>query len=145
MFLLLELGNMITYKQAAKAVAWVIFFHIIGLIALYSWYPGYDIFMHFAGGAAMAVLGFAMFDHLIKNVTFKSKKIWVKRLFYFLVIVGFVMIIGVAWEWHEYISDQLLAPLFHWTVPAQPSVSDTMKDLLDDFLGAVCVVLWRGL
>ncbi len=136
---------MTTYKQAAKAVAWVVFFHIIGLIALYSWYPGYDIFMHFAGGVAMALLAFAIFDHQIKGVTFKSKQTWVKRLFYFFVVVGFVMLIGVAWEWHEFISDQLLAPFFHWTIPAQPSVADTMKDLFDDFLGAVCVVLWRGL
>ncbi len=135
---------MTTYKQAAKAVAWVAFFHILGIVALYSWYPGYDIFMHFGGGVAMGLLAFAMFDDQVKQVTFKSKKTWVRRLFYFFLVVGFVMMIGVMWEGYEFFCDHVMNPNFGWKI-AQTSVTDTMKDLLDDFLGGLCVVLWRGI
>jgi hypothetical protein len=135
---------MTTYKQAVKAIAWVVFFHILGLIALYSWYPHYDIFMHFAGGLAVAVLAFALFDHNIKTISLTHKNKIYKRLFYFVMVVGFTMMIGVGWEWYEFISDNVMAPEFGWLV-AQTSVIDTMKDLLFDFCGATCVVLWRGL
>lgn len=135
---------MMAYKQAVKAIAWVVFFHILGLIALYSWYPHYDIFMHFAGGVAMAVFAFALFDHNIKSISFISKNKIYKRLFYFLLVVGFVMLVGVGWEWYEFLSDKIMVTNFGWVI-AQTSVVDTMKDLLFDFCGATCVVLWRGL
>jgi len=135
---------MTTYKQAATAIAWVIFFHILGMIALYSWYPYYDVPMHFGGGVAMAVLALALWDNNVINVNLVSKKKWPQLVFYTLCVLGFVALVGIGWEWGEFLLDQLATVRQQWGL-AQTSVADTLADLFFDLLGAMCVILWRKL
>lgn len=133
---------MMTYKQAVTAILWVLFFHALGMLALYSWYPYYDVFMHFAGGLAMAVLGFAMWDSLVRSVTFTNKNPWLKDGFTAFCILGFVALIGIGWEWFEYGFDAVAAVRLSWGL-AQTSLADTMADLFLDLLGGLAVVMHR--
>ncbi len=133
---------MTTYKQAAKAVAWVIFFHILGMIALYSWYPYYDVPMHFGGGVAMAVLALALWDHVVLDVRFKLKQEWLSKVFFAGVVLGFVGLIGIGWEWMEFILAELTR-VNSWSGLVQMGLGDSLADLFFDLLGALCVILWR--
>lgn len=135
---------MTTYRQAATAIAWVLFFHALGMLALYSWYPHYDVFMHFGGGVAMGILAFALWDHVIRGVSFSVKKPWLKDAFNAFCILGFVALIGIGWEWFEYLFDAFLQARLSWGL-AQTSLADTMADLLFDLLGGLAVILHRKL
>lgn len=135
---------MITYRQSGIAIFWVIFFHALGMFALYSWYPHYDVLMHFGGGVAMGVLGLALWDHAIRSITFTQKKLWLRDVFFAFCIVGFVGLVGIAWEWFEYGFDAVFAVRQDWGL-AQMGLGDTMFDLFMDLAGGLAVVLWRKL
>ncbi|MDO8625522.1 MAG: hypothetical protein Q7R47_05545 [Candidatus Diapherotrites archaeon] len=133
---------MTTYRQAVTVIAWVLFFHALGLFALYSWYPYYDIPMHYAGGLAMGVLGLAVWDHLVRGVRFSVKKKWLSGAFTAFCVLGFVALIGIGWEWFEFLFDAFVAERFDLAV-TQASVADTMGDFFFDLAGGASVVLWR--
>ncbi|MBI1908101.1 hypothetical protein HYS28_01625 [Candidatus Uhrbacteria bacterium] len=133
---------MTTYRQAVTVIAWVLFFHVLGVIALYSWYPHYDIPMHYAGGVAMGVLGFALWDHAVRSVSFSVKKPWLKDAFTTVCILGFVALIGIGWEWFEFAFDMAVADRFDFGL-AQLGLADTMGDFFFDLAGGLSAVLWR--
>jgi len=54
-------------------------------------------------------------------------------LHHLLFVLGFAMLIAVAWEFHEYIIDETIGKWNGWA-KTQISLSDTMGDL---FLGGV--------
>lgn len=131
-----------SYRQAGLAIFWVLFFHVLGMIALYSWYPYYDAPMHFGGGVAMGVLALALWDNHIRSVTFTSKKPWARDVFFTFCVLGFVALIGIGWEWFEFVFDELVVVRQQWGL-AQTSLADTMGDLFLDLAGGLAVVLWR--
>ncbi len=133
--------RMISYRQAATTIGWVLFFHALGMLALYSWYPYFDVPMHFGGGVAMGVLALALWDHHIRSITFSVKNPWVKHIFFALCILGFVGLVGIAWEWFEFGLDEFFTVRNNWGL-AQAGLSDTMADLFLDLLGGLVVVLW---
>lgn len=101
---------------------------IMGRTGVYGIFPNIDIPMHVMGGFAIAMLGFAFFQ---KGIGKQKLPKW----FVYLFIVGFVMLIGVFWEFHEWILDRTIHASRHLSF-SQSSIDDTMKDLLDDFIGA---------
>ena len=62
---------------------------------------------------------------------------------YAIYIAGAVMIVGVAWEWGEYVMDAFFSPK-RFAFRLQLGLGDTMGDLLSDFCGglvlAVCMI-----
>ncbi|GEM_PF-5153982 len=60
----------------------------------------------------------------------------------FIFAISFVALIGVLWEFYEFLTDVLLPimPILH-PVIAQPSLADTMADFFFDLLGSVTVCL----
>ncbi len=93
---------------------------------LYATQPLFDVFMHVLGGFAIAYMFVVMIDAYKMSWWKQIPSLW--RIIF---IAGFVMLFGVAWEWYEFLSD-----IFYHT-NHQPSLTDTVYDLLFDLTGAL--------
>jgi hypothetical protein len=132
-----------TFKKSVLIITTVLIAHAIGLLfGLYELIEWYDVPMHAGGGFAMGALGLAIWNEGIEEVRFKGA---LKRhLKWWLVpgiVLGFVALIGVLWELHEWLLDLV--------IPAagslrQPSLPDTMTDFVFDLLGgAAALLIWN--
>ncbi len=122
----------LSIKLFAKMLSFPFFVYLLG----YAWEVGWDKYhvlwwpnrlVHFLGGVSMAVMAYFILD-LIKKLKWVNNA---NKFVDFFLILFFVMSTTVVWEFYEYISD-----VFFFTV-AQPSVDDTMKDMLMGMLGAI--------
>ena len=116
----------------------VVFFVAHG-VALYSflyWKVSWlDIVMHFLGGALVA-------SAMVWWVYF-SGRISLPRLSFFFtltLILGGVALIGVLWEFFEFLVDKFITKNNYIDL-LQLGVIDTMKDLFMDILGGLAVGL----
>jgi len=135
-----------TLKKAITIIAIVLGFHALGLIfSLYEIFGWYDIPMHIGGGFAMGALGLAIWLEGVEEVKFKG---WFqKHLKWWLVpgiVLGFVSLIGILWELHEFVLD-VIFPLVIDELKRQPDMSDTMMDFTMDLVGGILslVAFWR--
>lgn len=105
-------------------------------IYLYSNYKHFDTLMHGLGGLAIAFM-FLTMQHEYKLSWWQH----IPRPWKIIFILSFVALFGIAWEWYEFLSDQLFG------THNQPSLADTMHDLLLDLIGAslMCLVKFRSL
>lgn len=127
-----------TFKRASVITGIVLLFHGIGLLFHLYWvFPWYDIPLHFGGGLAMGAFGIALWHQGIEHVTFKTMlerhlSPWLVPLF----VIGFVALIGVLWEMHEFLLDVAIGG-----VARQADVADTMADLFNDIAGGLLALL----
>lgn len=91
----------------------------------------YDVMLHILGGAWIGTLFIYLFAY--RWQFFDGKKSFLYSL---TVIVGFALLMGVLWELYEFGFDQTIGAKYALPL-TQPSLFDTMKDLLDDILGGV--------
>lgn len=140
---------MIRFRHAFGAILAVLVVHVIALsFDFYHTVGWFDILMHFFGGYAMALLALAVYGWLGERLEIKSRPhpqsalgITLLQLVF---VVGFVMIIGVVWEWYEFIFDQFATTMVAKYGVAQMGLADTMDDLLNDCVGSLTAwVLWR--
>lgn len=140
---------MIKFRHAFFAIAAVLTVHVfaVGL----GWYQSLgwlDIPMHFFGGYAIAILALATYNWILSqiSISIRSSKSspYARLLLEGVFVVGAVMIVGVAWEWYEFIFDQFATSMVAKYGFAQMGLPDTMDDLLNDTLGALTAwYLWR--
>lgn len=135
-----------TIKKSLLIIAIVLGFHGLGLVlGLYQLMGQYDTIMHLLGGFAMGCLGLGIWQEGIEEVRFKG---WFqKHLKWWLipaVVLGFVSLIGILWELHEFILD-VLFPAVIEELNRQPDIPDTMMDFSMDLFGGVIalIVYWR--
>ncbi len=135
-----------TLIKAFFAIIAVLFAHALAIVFhLYGLWHWLDIPMHFAGGLAMGLLALALWQEGIVEVRFKG---WLaKHLEWWLVplfIFGFVALVGVAWEIYEYVMDNYFTAVIDgvYQIVRQPSLADTMFDLVMDLLGATVVAAY---
>ena len=134
---------------AVGGIFTVLVVHVIATISgFYYQFGWFDIPMHFFGGYVMAILGLALYQKLIVNLEsstdVNSRTKVSKLLLSFIFVLGLVMIIGVAWEWYEFLFDQFAKLMVTKYGVAQMGLPDTMDDLFNDFLGAIAAwLLWR--
>lgn len=105
--------------------------HVAGLS--YQWYHKLwwiDIVMHASGGFWVAMV-VAYGYQLVAPQSHVSMPRWL----YFSSLLGIAMIIGVVWEWGEFVSDALFFPT-RFVFRMQLGLTDTMGDLLADLVGA---------
>ncbi|MFA5946771.1 MAG: hypothetical protein WC813_01990 [Patescibacteria group bacterium] len=102
---------------------------------VYGMVPWFDSVMHFSGGVAMAMLAYGLWG---MGLGLYDKKVMdsIPVLIQVITVIGFVSFIGVAWEWHEFLIDQMHLRNLVAFIPMQPGIGDTMKDLFLDILGA---------
>ncbi len=141
---------MIRFRNAFFAIAAVLFVHVIALgMGLYASVDWFDVPMHFFGGYAIALLALAVWNWIGDLVEIRSKTVsanpYARLVLEGVFVVGFVMIIGVAWEWYEFLFDQFATSLVRELGVAQPGLADTMDDLFNDFVGGIAAwVFWRN-
>jgi hypothetical protein len=114
---------------------------LLGCLHLIFTYSGFyqnsgwdwiDIPLHLTGGACVAFAAAMIIVYAIK----------IKKLpplpwyFFILSVLGVVIIVGVVWEFYEFLAD-----VFYPVVLRQPSNADTMKDLANDLNGGLILVL----
>ena len=111
-----------------------LFLHIFATIYhLYWLFPWFDIPMHFLGGFLLAIIFFYFwrFAHISIGTGVSS----VPNVFVALVLtLGFVALIGVFWEFYEFLRDFYLLTGGKISV-FQNSFADTVKDLFFDLVG----------
>ena len=128
-------------KQAKRHSAWLAFsllaiaaFHLVFFFT--DWYAAVsslDKLMHFSGGAWLVAFG-AYF-------LFGRGSVRATGFFYeALVLVAFATLVGVIWEFHEFLADSLMTDP---TRVMQTGILDTMGDLFFDMLGATMTVIAR--
>src|SRR3989339_1113526 len=110
-----------TMKHAWLVITAVLVLHAFGLMFhLYDLLEWYDVPMHFGGGLAMGALGLAIWCEGIEEVKFKGAL--QRHLKWWLlpgVILGFVALIGVLWEVHEWLLDEWLGG----SIARQPNIA----------------------
>ena len=93
--------------------------------------PHVDSVMHFTGGIALGILIFGLLSYAVKLR-------WILppgRLLLFILIFSLVTTGAVFWEFSEWTLDTILGTRM------QPSLGDTMKDLLLGQFGAIVYAL----
>lgn len=131
---------------------WIFAVFLANIIALYfdiyrdfTWL---DVPMHFFGGYTVAMLGVVLYGWIRERVEVRPKKhaqgafavILLEGMF----VLGFVMIISVAWEIWEFFMDQFATAFVDRFGVTQPGIADTMNDLFNDGVGAVTAwLIWR--
>ncbi len=120
------------YKYAFYTTGAVIVIQILALATnLYGRFPNFDIPMHLSGGFAMGMLGLAI-HHQMASPSHNR----LHHLHHLLFVVGFTMLIAVAWEFHEYFIDETIGKWNNWP-KMQLSISDTMGDLFNGLVGSI--------
>lgn len=140
---------MIKFRHAFLAIAAVLVVHVfaVGL----GWYPSIswlDIPMHFFGGYAIAILALATYYWILSQISISTRSTksspYARLLLEGVFVVGAVMIVGVAWEWYEFLFDQFATTMVAQFGKAQMGLPDTMDDLFNDTLGAITAwYLWK--
>lgn len=121
------------FRTAYFAILFVLVIH--GILLLTDGYyhlDQIDVPLHIMGGFVMSMLGLAIHHQVSTNHHNKMAPWWYRFVF----VVGFAVLIGVLWEFYEFVMDQTVHKWFELPV-AQPSLANTMKDLLDDLIGAI--------
>lgn len=90
----------------------------------------FDSVLHGVGGLLVGLVAARYIFGAAHTEFFSSK-----RLHYIIVIVSFTVLVGVLWEFSEFLSDQLLSPPA--LLRSQPSIGDTMFDLFFDMIGGI--------
>ena len=124
-----------------RATAWaptaVFGFHVFAMLVLnaYSWWPDFDIPMHFAGGVAIAYF----FGGCYRTASQFGLLGQPSAAVFPPMILGLTSLAAVVWEFAEFVADR------QFGLHTQPGLEDTLFDLLMGLLGgSVWVVLNRN-
>jgi hypothetical protein len=130
---------MLSHLRARTPILLGLLILFIGIFAggywgIYSHIAHFDKFLHLSGGLALAWMAMALFQDDL------SKLPWQKQL---LIIVSITCLIGVLWEFAEYLSNStrytypLVYHYFHGG-----DLADTLGDLVADLTGATVFAGW---
>ena len=125
------------FRTPLLVILSIIAVHIVFMaLGAYQHLDNIDVPMHFAGGLAMGLLAIAIHHDMTDKHDLKGHPLW----YHFLFVIGFTMLVGVAWEFHEYVLDNTLGLWYHWPM-FQPDIADTFMDLLLDAAGGTAAFL----
>ncbi len=128
---------MISSKYILGLLILILVVHIFASIYYWYWtYPWLDMPMHFLGGFWLAMVYFWL-RQKIKNNTDSPRE---SVLLIIIGCLGFIALIGVLWEFFEFLSDVFIAAKGYIEV-SQRGVGDTMGDLFFDLLGGLMFIL----
>ncbi|OGM89383.1 hypothetical protein A3J77_01170 [Candidatus Wolfebacteria bacterium RBG_13_41_7] len=121
---------MFSLKSITISLIFILLAHIIATFNYWYWtYTWFDIPMHFLGGFWVAMVYFWINAKVeILNSEFSKLPKWLVNLLF---ILSFIALIGVLWEFYEFIFDFFNGK----TGMFQGSSADTMGDLFFDLVG----------
>lgn len=123
----------------------IIFFsNLVGMyLGMYS-YWWFDMTHHFLGGFFVAML---MTYYLADILEPRISNYELRPLKKYLLIAGTVSLIGIIWEFYEYVASQILIKPIYDNLGIRTyfmgDLDDTINDLLMDVLGAVAFIFVR--
>ena len=124
----------------------ILLVHVVAIpLGLYDNDSPFDTPMHFMGGFAIAYLALAAWNASIQKISFQKdlNPRW-HIVIYALGILRCVALVGVVWEWYEFVLDTLIVKYGYGERVAQMGLGDTMLDLFLDLLGAfTAFILFR--
>ncbi len=121
-----------SYQTAFLALISVFGANLLNIgFGVYETHPNIDTPLHLAGGFAAAMLAIALHDNFKYIYKIGQTPKWYNLLF----ILGFVSLIAILWEFHEFIIDRFIVLNYAHAV-TQLSVADTMGDFLNGLIGA---------
>lgn len=128
------------FRTALVSITAVYALNWIGtVLGFYGRWPNYDVPMHFLGGLTIGMLGIAIHHAMVSKRHMSRVGLFYHGLF----VVSFVMLVAVAWEFHEYILDNTVV-IWYDLQKTQLSLSDTMADLaLGGLGGLVSLILFK--
>jgi len=114
----------------------ILFIHILAIINSWYWiFTWLDMPMHFLGGFWLAMV----FLWILRKQNPKFIKLS-NYLIVGIMTLGFVILIGVLWEFFEFGYDVLISSKGYFAA-AQQGVADTMSDLFFDLLGGLAFLI----
>lgn len=119
---------MTTYLLALGFAIVLLGAHMVGLDGLYVSVPVYDIFMHILGGAGVALLLVGIAHSWRPDLSHRGR-----------FIIAGVVVVGLLWEVFE-----AAFGLTGYPVGSRLYWIDTVKDLIDDAIGAAMIVFVAG-
>ena len=124
---------MVFSKSVLIFLVVILLFHFIATFNYWYWaYLWLDMPMHFLGGFWVAMA----FVYLISKYQFPVSNEFLKQNFlsFIIITLSFVALIGVLWEFYEFLSDVFLSSKEYAQI-FQQGAADTMGDLFFDLLG----------
>lgn len=97
----------------------------------YYWWAHVDKIMHVLGGMSIALSGLAALEMFAKTGELKISN----RLIVVVTILGLVALAAISWEFLEFTLDHVAH------THMQPSLADTMGDLLAGLIGSLPILL----
>jgi uncharacterized membrane protein YjdF len=95
--------------------------------------------MHFWGGGVVA-MGMIWWTFYSAKISASTKNL--PKFYSAIIILGFVALVGVFWEFYELIVDRIITKNNYISFLDQGSLADTLKDIFVDLLGGLTAV-WR--
>lgn len=125
-------------KSVFFSWALIVIFHVVAMA--FSWYDRLlwlDILMHLIGGAWVGLLFVYLFPKYLPGYS------EARFLSYVILGLGFVTLIGVFWEFYEYLSDVYIYKMHPLNLAPNPkNLPDTLADLVNDLIGGSVVIAW---
>lgn len=118
---------------AAPFVVFMVSYYLDHFTSVYRVFEWPNRLMHFLGGLSISVPIYFTLKWAKANKFISTSNKW----FDFILIVISAMCVASLWEFHEYFHDKYFPGPFL----AQPSVDDTMKDMIMGMLGSMMFVL----
>lgn len=126
-------------KYLVLTLLMILSLHIPSVI--YDWYYNVwwiDTPLHILGGLW---LGFLLFYILqkqnLESLFFKNKNLSKENLIFVFLYLGFIIIIGVFWEYYEFTVDVLILKKYPYNLEPGYILFDTLKDLFNDLIGGL--------
>lgn len=130
---------MVSSKLIIGLLTFILVVHILASIYHWYWvYPWFDMPMHFLGGFWLAML----FFYFKPSFEFQNPKFnkLPNCLITVIIVLGFVALVGVLWEFFEFLCDAFIAANGYMEA-SQLGVGDTIGDLFFDLLGGLTLIL----
>ncbi|PIU98576.1 hypothetical protein COS61_00640 [Candidatus Wolfebacteria bacterium CG03_land_8_20_14_0_80_40_12] len=135
---------LISPKIIIGFLIFILFLHISAIINYWYWiYIWFDIPMHFLGGFWVAMIciwlnsKFNIIETRPPNV---YRNFWRSDLPKLILVLGFVALIGVFWEFFEFFYDVFISNRGYFGF-LQLGAADTLSDLFFDFLGGLAFMV----
>lgn len=119
-------------RLAFSLCAIVALHYVLFFTRLYWEYRWLDIPMHFISGAWVAAFGYYFL--------FVRGPVRAEGVYAALVVLGFTALVGVLWEFHEFVFDTFITDR---RLIMQESVMETIGDLFFDLLGGSMTIILR--
>ncbi len=125
---------MTSLRRAAWAPISVLAIHAVAVqcFDIYSRFPDFDMPMHFIGGVAIA----HFFVVCYRSASERELLGHQATVMFPPMILGLTCLAAVVWEFVEFAADQ------QFGIHSQPSLADTMLDLLLGLLGGAVLITW---